>query len=73
MCNKNLENQLTNTGHVQKQFCLGNFLQKTSKEGKLLFSWKFKPETHGPQHSPECTAMKAIFSKNTVNVACKKN
>ena len=32
-----------------------------------------KPETHGPQHSPECTVMKAIFSQNTVNVACKKN
>ena len=25
-----------------------------------------------PQRSPECTAMKAIFSQNTVNVACKK-
>ena len=24
-------------------------------------------------HSPECTAMKAIYSQNTVNVACKKN
>ena len=32
-----------------------------------------KPEAHGPQRSPECTAMKAIFSQNTVNVACKKN
>ena len=26
-----------------------------------------------PQCSPECTAMEAIFSQNTVNVACKKN
>ena len=25
----------------------------------------------GPQRSPECTAMKAIYSQNTVNVACK--
>ena len=32
-----------------------------------------KPEAHGPQRSPECTAMKATFSQNTVNVACKKN
>ena len=24
------------------------------------------------QHSPECTAIMAIFSQNTVNVACKK-
>ena len=31
-----------------------------------------KPEDHGPQRSPECTAMKAIFSQNTVNVAWKK-
>ena len=31
-----------------------------------------KPEAHGLQRSPECTAMKAIFSQNTVNVACKK-
>ena len=31
-----------------------------------------KPEAHRPQLSPECTAMKAIFSKSTVNVACKK-
>ena len=31
-----------------------------------------KPEAHGPQRSPECTAMKAIFSQNTVTVACKK-
>ena len=30
------------------------------------------PEAHGPQRSPECTAMKAIFSQSTVNVACKK-
>ena len=33
---------------------------------------KYDPEAHGPQRSPECTAMKAIFSQNTVNVACKK-
>ena len=32
-----------------------------------------KTEAHGPQRSPECTAMKAIFSQNTVNVAYKKN
>ena len=32
-----------------------------------------KPEAHGPQCSPECIAMKAMFSQNTVNVACKKN
>ena len=31
-----------------------------------------KPEAHGPQRSPEYTAMKAIFSQNTVNVACQK-
>ena len=31
-----------------------------------------KPEAHGPQCSPECTGMKAIFSQNTVKVACKK-
>ena len=30
-----------------------------------------EPEAHGPQRSPACTAMKAIFSQNTVNVACK--
>ena len=30
------------------------------------------PEAHGQQRSPECTAIKAIFSQNTVNVACKK-
>ena len=34
---------------------------------------KLKPEARGPQRSPECTAMKAIFSQNTVNVAGKKN
>ena len=34
---------------------------------------EIKPEAHGPQRSPECTAMTAIFSQNTVNVACKKN
>ena len=33
---------------------------------------KTKPEAHGPQHSLECIAMKAIFSQNTVNVACKR-
>ena len=32
-----------------------------------------KPEAHRPQRSPECIAMKAIFSQNNVNVACKKN
>ena len=32
-----------------------------------------EPEAHGPQRSPECTDTKAIFSPNTVNVACKKN
>ena len=32
-----------------------------------------EPEAHWPQHSPECTAMKVIFSQNTVNVACQKN
>ena len=32
-----------------------------------------KTEAHQPQCSPECTAWKAIFSQNTVNVACKKN
>ena len=32
-----------------------------------------KPEAHGPQCSPECTAMKAIFSQNTVNVACHQS
>ena len=32
---------------------------------------KKKTEAHVPQCSPECTAMKAIFSQNTVNVACK--
>ena len=31
-----------------------------------------KPEDHGPQRSPECTAMKVIFSQKTVNIACKK-
>ena len=31
-----------------------------------------KQEAHGPQRSPECAVMKAIFSQNTVNVACKK-
>ena len=31
-----------------------------------------KPEAHGPQRSPECISMKAIFSQNTVYVACKK-
>ena len=39
----------------------------------LIICYKFKPEAHGPQHSPECTVLKAIFSQNTVNVACKKN
>ena len=54
--------------------------------GSVIFFYKFqhrivcshilagqynnKPEAHGPQRSPECTAMKAIFSQNTVNVAC---
>ena len=33
---------------------------------------KAKPEAHGPQCSPECTAIKAIFSQNNVNVACNK-
>ena len=33
----------------------------------------WKPEAHGQQRSPECTAMKAIFSQNSLNVACKKN
>ena len=31
-----------------------------------------EPKAHGPQHSPESTAMKAMFSQNIVNVACKK-
>ena len=30
-------------------------------------------DNHRQRRSPECTAMKAIFSQNTVNVACKKN
>ena len=34
--------------------------------------WIEISEVHGPQRSPECTAMKAIFSQNTVNVVCKK-
>ena len=37
------------------------------------FVASFKPETHGPQRSPECTGRKTIFSQNTVNVARKKN
>ena len=32
-----------------------------------------EPEAYRPQRSHECTAMMAIFSQNTVNVACKKN
>ena len=32
-----------------------------------------QPKAHGPQRLTECTAMKAIFSQNIVNVACKKN
>ena len=40
-------------------------------QGILNFFF-FKPEAHGPQRSPECTAMKVIFNQNTVNVACKK-
>ena len=31
-----------------------------------------EPEAHGPQRSPECMAMMAIFSQNIVNDACKK-
>ena len=31
-----------------------------------------QPEAHGPQRSPDCTAMKAIFSQDTVKVAGKK-
>ena len=54
-------------------------LKKTKLPTNLNFAdamhvWNksLKPEAHGPQRSPECTAMKAIFSQNTVNVACKK-
>ena len=36
------------------------------------FKLKHRPEAHGPQRSPEYTAMKAIFSQIAVNVACKK-
>ena len=39
----------------------------------LTYRQAKKPEALGPRRSPECTAMKAIFSQNTVNVACKKN
>ena len=34
---------------------------------------KYKLEAHEPQCSAECTAMKAIFSQNTVNVAMATN
>ena len=45
------------------------------RNGRKEKKWKRmqKPESHGPQRSPECIAMMAIFSQNTVNVACKKN
>ena len=33
----------------------------------LVQHTKINPEAHRPQRSPECTAMKAIFSQNTVN------
>ena len=56
--------------------------KKKKKNGSTMFadaaasinhnSPKEQPEAHGPQRSPECTAMKAIFSQNTVIVACKK-
>ena len=36
----------------------------------IEFSSNLKPEY---MSSPECTAMTAIVSQNTVNVACKKN
>ena len=38
-----------------------------------IFKFHLKPEAPWQQRSPECTAMKAIFSQNAVNVACKKN
>ena len=31
-----------------------------------------KPEAHRPQRSPECTAMKAIFSQNTEMLHARK-
>ena len=43
-----------------------------SISGKKKTVHKAEPEANGPQRSHECTAMKAIFSQNTVDVACKK-
>ena len=48
-----------------------NLYKNSIDIGQKIYTF-FKPEAHGPQRSPECTAMKAIFSQNTVNVACKK-
>ena len=39
----------------------------------LFIYFHTKPEAHWPQRSPDYTAIKAIFSQNTVNFACKKN
>ena len=69
-----------------KQICCGNYMETVSIAEciYLLLLYCFmldnlgvtraiqNPEAHGPQRSPECTAMKAIFSQNNVNVACKK-
>ena len=43
------------------------------RDAHLPLHKKLKPEAHGSQRSPDYTAMKAIFSQNTVNVACKKS
>ena len=72
---------------LQSPYETTGFLSKSLPEFQMVKSprfWKKKKKKlvsgkmpnqwpHGPQCSPECTAMKAIFCQNTVNVACKKN
>ena len=58
---------------VTRCFCWHqNFVVVSPCPGAIYMYKIMKPEAHGPQRSPECTAMKAIFSQNIVNVACKK-
>ena len=61
------------TGGKTGQMKTLNVFAKSDEIPSLPVQVIKEPEAHGPQRSPECTAMQDIFSQNTVNVACKKN
>ena len=63
--------------NISKFITLLSFLSEikivaTSTEEKKHRKEKQNQKGHGPQRSPKCTAMKAYFSQNTVNVVYKK-